>query len=433
LTPDRPRFASSSVPAFLFGVVGFALVVALALPLANAGPTAGGATSAATGATSIVPLGVVPSEIVVGGTTVLAWQALDAHGVRVPYFAAPAELTVAESANGSSAPAWVNATTAGPLVRAANGTFTVPAFSWSAGALRLSLVLAVTGPVTVRLFGPLLPSLPPPMALTVLPDVDHLVLYAPQAQQNELANASRSYSAFWHVHDRFGNPAPGATLMVEFSTGASENTTVVPVVWTTEGATGAWVNFSARGPGGGTLAVVDAAGTPLLGPWAVPAVTTGSPARSASLSPLAAAGVAFLAVGGIGGIGALLYGGRPRPSPTPSGEEEELRRLAEGRVTVVEILRRAGPLSLTEIEARWDPPPAPAALADWVASLVTDGTLTATLGEGGRARFALAERPSAKPRVTLDEEALEAGIARREAAVSHDHDEGEGPADPPTP
>jgi hypothetical protein len=114
--------------------------------------------------------------------------------------------------------------------------------------------------------------------------------------------------------------------------------------------------------------------------------------------------VALLAVGGIGGIGALLYGGRPRPSPTPTREEEELRRLAEGRATVVELLRRSGPLPLHEIEARWEPAPAPPALADWVASLVTDGTLRATIGDAGQARFALAERPEPEPQVTLDED-----------------------------
>jgi hypothetical protein len=55
---------------------------------------------------------------------------------------------------------------------------------------------------------------------------------------------------------------------------------------------------------------------------------------------------------------------------------------------------------------------------------VTDGTLTVTLGEGGRARFALAERRSREPRVTLDEAALEEGIARRDAAVEDDEREG---------
>ena len=51
--------------------------------------------------------------------------------------------------------------------------------------------------------------------------------------------------------------------------------------------------------------------------------------------------------------------------------------------------------------------PGTPAVADWVASLVTDGTLTAALGEEGRARFALAERPVEEPKVTFDEAALD--------------------------
>ncbi|MGA7477222.1 MAG: hypothetical protein WBW47_08480, partial [Thermoplasmata archaeon] len=115
--------------------------------------------------------------------------------------------------------------------------------------------------------------------------------------------------------------------------------------------------------------------------------------------------------------------GRARPSPERTEAEEELRRLAEGRETVVDIVRRAGSLALPEIENAWEPPPAPPALADWVASLVTDGTLTVTLGEGGRARFAVAERLRREPKVTLDEDALERGLARRDAAVEDDHDD----------
>jgi len=85
-------------------------------------------------------------------------------------------------------------------------------------------------------------------------------------------------------------------------------------------------------------------------------------------------------------------------------------------------VREAGSLRLGEIEAAWDPPPAPPAVADWVASLVTDGTLTATLGEGGRARFALAGPRGEEPKVTLDEEALQREIARRDAAADPDED-----------
>lgn len=404
------------------------LLATLAAPLASAAPAP--TRAAGVNATALVEMGPVPSEVGVGVPTGIAWEALDTHGVRVPTFAAAGALSILEGGNGSSAPAWVNSSVAGPLGRSVNGSFSIPSAAWSDGVLGLSVDLGVSGPVSVRLFGPLLPPGPGPIPLTVLPDFNHLVLYGPKYVQNNLSNESRSYSAFWHVRDRFGDPAPGATLLVEFSTGSAENQTAVPVVWTTGGVTGAWVNYSAQGPAGGILTVVDTAGTALLPPMTVPAVANGTATNSRSLSPLALAGVALLAVGGLGGVGALLYGGRPKPTPAPTGEEEELRRLAEGRATVVELLRRAGPLPLHELEARWEPAPAPPALADWVASLVADGTLTATLGEGGRARFALAERPSAEPRVTLDEEALERGIARRDAAVAPADEGGAEPEEP---
>ena len=443
--PAAPHFGGSHGAALVLGVLAVALVVALLATLSSTsagstapptatspvgvGPSPVGPVDPQTSATSVVAFGPVPTEVEVGVTTVFAWEALDGQGVRVPYFAVPGELTVTESGNGSAAPAWVNASAYGPLARAPNGTFPVPAVAWSAGVLKLSVVLGVAGAVTVRLNGSLLPSVPGPVALTVLPDVDHLVLYRSAGVRNDLPTSSRSYSAFWFVHDRFGDPVPGACLFIEFSTGASENASAVPVVWGTAGETGAWVNFTARGAAGGTLSVVDAAGAVVLGPMTVPAAATAPPAGSPSLAPLAVLGVALLAVGGVGGIGALLYGGRPRPAPVPTGEEEELRRLAEGRATVVELLRRTGPLPLSEIEARWEPSPAPPALADWVASLVTDGTLTATLEEGGPARFALAERPAETPQVTLDEEALKQGLARRDAAVARE-DEGDGSEKP---
>src|SRR5208283_3089942 len=154
------------------------------------------------------------------------------------------------------------------------------------------------------------------------------------------------------------------------------------------------------GPGNGTWEVTDEAHTVLLGPVPVAAPASSASAPTASLSPLVLVAATLLAVGAALGMGSLLLGGRARPSPTITEGEEELSRLAEGRETIVDLVRQAGSLGLPEIEDAWEPPPAPPALADWLASLVTDGTLTVTLGEGGRARFALAERRSREPRVT---------------------------------
>jgi len=371
-------------------------------------------------ATSIQRIAPTSPEAVVGASVGFAWEALSANGTRALGFAVSAELTVTEISNGSVVRAWTNSSIAGPLSRSANGTFAVPATAWTAGVLNLSVTVGAVAPVAVRLSGPLLPSPPPPVDLTVVPDLDHLELYGPV-----VANASGGANdTFWHVRDRFGDPVPGALLIVEYSNGSWENTTLVPVTWAAGGLTGAWVNYSSPGPNGGTLVVRDEANQTLLGPVPVSPRTTASSPTTASLSPLVLALVALLVVAAAVAMAALLAGGRARPSRQPTSEEEELRRLAEGRETVVGIVRRSGPLGISEIEAAWDPPPAPAAVADWVASLVTDGTLTAILGEGGRARFALAPPTAGRPYVTLDEDALEEGIARRDAAVEPADEEG---------
>ncbi|MGA3022677.1 MAG: hypothetical protein ABSE66_07765 [Thermoplasmata archaeon] len=436
MTGVRPRFGDSRHRAVLLAVVGLALLTATVVPLGLLGgppahPTGGSSSLAiyssprdgdllsADSAATIGALGPVPAEVTVGAPAAFAWQALDAGGARVTAFAVDCELAVTESTNDSNVPAWANASTTGPLARSANGTFSVPSAAWKDGVLNLTVSFASAVPVTVQLFGPLLPVLPAPVVLAVLPDLDHLVLY----DHGPPHLSSRSNDTYWHVRDRFGDPTPGAFLIVEYSNLTSVSQAFVPVTWAMGGTTGAWVNYSTSGSGDGTLEVTDKAHSTLLGPVPVPAVATPAPPPTASLSPLVLAATLLLVVGAVVGMGTLLFGGRTRPSPAPTDGEEELRRLAEGRETIVDLVRRAGALGLHEIEATWEPPPAPPALADWVASLVTDGTLTVTLGEGGRARFALSERPGWEPRVTLDEDALERGVARRDAAVEGDDEE----------
>lgn len=376
---------------------------------------------------SLAPVGTPPSEVTAGAPTDFAWEALNASGDGVAGFALACELAVTVSANGSSAPAWVNSSVAGALGRAATGTFSVPSAAWSSGVLNLSITFAEATPVTVLLSGSSPPTASPPVAVVVLPDRDHLVLYAPDPSITSTVDGMRANATFWHVRDRFGDPAPGALLTIEYSLGGTVDRSVEPVVWSLGGTSGAWVNYSAPDSESASLAVLDAAGATLLGPVNIPPNVSGGSGSAPLLSPFAVAGVLLLSAGGLGGIGALLLEGRPRGPKEATDAEEELRRLAEGRGSVVELIRRSGPMSLGEIESAWDPPPAPPAVADWVASLVTDGTLTASLQPEGRARFALASKAAGEPRVTVDEEALERGIARRDAAVEDD----EGPAREP--
>ena len=429
-----PPFATSSPAArstrFVAVVLGALIVVGLAsvgaaavpLSLSRVGEspltTAGPAPRAGLdplAATSIVEVGSAPRTSVVGVAVSIGWEAVGTGGTRVGSFGVPCNLTVSSAAGGSAPVAWVNATASGPLTRSAAGVYPVPSAAWSGGELNVTVSVGSATPVIVRLVGSALPSNPAPITFTVLPDLDHLVLYDPVIA----LNGTRANDTFWHVRDRFGDPTPGAFLIVVASNATSESETFVPVTWANASSTGAWVNYSAPGPGNGTVRVLDEANATVLGPIAIPALASPSAPPAASLPPLVLVAVALLSVAALLGIVSVLLGGRARPRRERAEEEEELRRLAEGRATIVELVRRSGSLGLHEIEDAWDPPPAPPALADWVASLITDGTLTATIGSGGQARFALAERPAVEePKVTFDEETLDREIARRDAAVT---------------
>ncbi len=82
----------------------------------------------------------------------------------------------------------------------------------------------------------------------------------------------------------------------------------------------------------------------------------------------------------------------------------ELERLVQGRQSVLGALARYGPLDFSTLHARLRPPPGPERLADWLVSMLGDGSLRAIMDRGGRAVFALPPIRSAEllPRVTLD-------------------------------
>ena len=438
MTDVRSRSPASLPSAILLAGFAFALLAIALLPpgeFMGAGHTSVAGPSWTSPAaprddrvlpsvSSIFEVGSPPAGGVVGDPLPFLWQAVGPGGARASTFEESCDLQLVVSENGSEEPAWVNSSVAGPLHRS-GGWFPVPAAAWSDGVLGLNVTPGMAAPVTLSLLfitGVELEAVPAPVNMTILPDLVHLVLYDP-GPSNVNATA-RTNDTFWHVRDRFGDPTPGARLLLEYATATSVTKTLKPVTWASADTTGAWVNYSAQGAGNGTFRVMDAANTTLLGPTSVPALAVAStPATPASLSPLALAAVALVAVGGCLGIAVLLFGGRSRPTPALDDGEEDLRRLAEGRATVVELVRRSGPLSLAEIEAAWEPAPAPPAVADWVASLVTDGTLSATLDEGGRARFAVVERPSEELKVTFDEATLEREMARRDAAAE-EKDEG---------
>ncbi|HTT15485.1 MAG TPA: hypothetical protein VMG81_06920 [Thermoplasmata archaeon] len=356
-------------------------------------------------ATAVAPLpGATEVPVVAGSAASIGWEAVDGGGAAVPSFAASAEL-VLERTNGSGAvPAWVNASGIGPLPSSAAGAYAVPADAWAAGRLQLTVTPAASGTFSVALEGGGLPGSVAPVTLDATPDIDHLALVDPSVAVPGLrTNATR-----WSVLDRFGDPAVGASVIVELAGPGGETATVEPVTAPPAGLPYVWVNYSA-GPGTLTVRVLDLAGEALLGPIGVPALA-GAPAPFPALVPLAV-GVPF----GIGVAGVAAIVGRRPTRPAPRALEDELERLAEGRATVLAIVGAQPGTTAAAIASAWDPPPAPPELDDWIASLVTDGTLTETRGPLGVPTFAPAPGPAERPLVTLDEEALERAIARRDA------------------
>ncbi len=347
-----------------------------------------------------------PSTGVVVGTVVpLAWQALDVVGRPVTDFAAAGTLSVA-SGSGARALAWANVSGAGPLSAAPEASFVVPASAWVDGALNVNFTPVSSGTLTVTLAGPGVLADAPTFGVTGMPDLLHLALFDPTvALAGDHANRT-----FWHVADRFGNPVPGADLVIQYTSGGAALDLPAAVASLPNGGTGVWLNYSLAGPGD-SVRVLDLAGTVLLGPftWSGPHLP---PAAELLESVLAIAG-------SVGAAGALVSArARRRPPDRAAGDDDAAaRRLALGRAAIVEILGAAGPVPAETIEDLWEPPPAPPDLLEWIASLVADGTIVGRPTARGRVAYALAPEPVGARRVVVDPTAVDRAIARREAAV----------------
>jgi hypothetical protein len=361
-------------------------------------------------ATAIRLTGSPPAPSVVAGTPIpFEWQALNPVAERVASFAEPGVLSVA-AAGGAPAFAWANRTGSVPLSAAPEGSFVVPASAWTHGFLNLTVTPISAGALTVSLGGPGIPEGGSGLALTVSPDPARLRLFDPfVAVAGTVVNHT-----FWHVSDRFGNPVPGAYLIVQCLSPAGSVSTSVGVDSLPGGGTGAWLNYTL--PAGGTVRVLDAAGDLLLGPvrW-----TEGPVASSRALSETVLAASAPTGLAVALASASLRRKGRPEPR---LDEDEAARRLAEGRASVVELVRAAGVARWETVEGAWVPRPAPPDLADWLASLVADGTLVARSRPGGVVEYRVAPLPAGTPQVTVDEAELDRVMARREAVDRGDDD-----------
>jgi hypothetical protein len=351
-----------------------------------------------------------PTEV--GRPVGLRWQAFDAFGEAVPTFAAPVDLVV-RTASGVAALSWVNLSGLGPLSLSPEGSFAIPSSAWVAGELSLTLAPAEAGTLSVALEGSALPGGAALLNLTATPDLDHLRLYDPEV----VVAGTWSNRTFWHVTDRFGDPAPGAFVTVQYTAPGVERDLVLPVAGSGAGGTGVWVNYTMPPDPSASLRILDQAGDVLYGPVAPLAGAD----RTAPLAPLADAVGAVGLVAGVG-AGASGYVRRRRALlPRPRSEEEELLRLAEGRAELVEILGGVGVADAARLRAAWtrDPPPVEE-LKEWLASLVADGTLSEAPGPGDRPEYALRPPADDAPRVVVDEAALERAVAVRDAAVRED-------------
>jgi hypothetical protein len=356
-------------------------------------------------AVRVAEIGSPPRSVVAGGSTNLSWQALDGSGGAVPSFASAAEITL-EDAGGDAPRGSIDASAVGPLTSLGGGAFAVPSAAWVDGVLDVSVEVTTAGLFSVELEGAGLPSAVAPIDVQAIPDSSHLILYDPLVE----VRGVRDNSTYWGASDRFGNPVPGANVSVRIVWGTSVLNETVPTVAQPNGTTGLWVNYSAPATEGGSVTVIDGAGEVVLGPIVVPAPSSAAPFATLPFDEVA--GIVGAGAGGVALVAVALL--RRQRSHRPDGAD--LQRLAEGRAALVELVRRSGPLDLAGVEGAWTPPPPPPDLADWLASLVADGTLGATVGDDGRARFCLAPGPSS-PRVTLDPAAFDEGLRRRDLAL----------------
>jgi hypothetical protein len=372
--------------------------------LANVGPAVATALDALT-----VP-GAEPT--VAGVPSSVAWQAVDVQGASVQDYTSNGSLQVFGAGGAPLATAYVNASGAGPLTETAAGVYAIPTTAWDLGRLALSIASTRAGAYQFRLTGSPLLDRTAELAFDVTANLGDLHFYDPHVV---LAGA-RDNKTLYLVADEYGNPAPGAAVDIRYSSAGTSNVTVEPLVPAGGGATGAWVNYSAPTDAAGTLEVTDAALTVLLGPIAVPPAaspTVGLDAPALTLATLAPVGAV--------GIGLTAWAQRRRKNSESREEppvDEDLRRLVDGRDRVIAIVREARALDLAGIESAWGSV-APPEVADWVASLVADGTLGARTGPDGVARFCLVASADGPPVVLLDPAALErATAARRELTDS---------------
>jgi hypothetical protein len=370
--------------------------------------------------TNVDLVGGGAGEVLAGVPYELQWYAVDALGVVTPQFQAAEELAIDPLTGETGAPVWVNST-AGPLTSVSPGVFSIPAGAWGMGHLILNVTIGGDGSFAVHLLG-LPPELLGPAVAPILSvgtNVDRLKLWDPQ----HVNQGTRSGSTLYRVTDLFDDNVSGGFLRIveEFGSVTSAQSSAI-----LDGADGsfAWVNYSAlSGSTGSVVVTYDEQNRSIL------SITV--PGAAAPLSSDALAGIGILAAVALAsGIAIAL---RRRRGDHPSGAiapatEAELERLSQGRSHVLERADPSVGRTLEELSQGFPGrPPSPEEITEWVASLVSDGSLRSELGVDGHSRFFLTAPPPPAPRVELDDRALDEALRRRREL------EDDGPTDAPPP
>ncbi len=345
----------------------------------------------------------------------LGWGAFDGAGVPVPSFAASGQLDLVGPNGTVPSPAWVNMSGGDPLPEIGPGAFQVPSAAWSLGALSVSVATTVAGTWSVELVGLAGVPAPPAEYVEVGADLAALRAYDPVVG----VAGGRTNATFWYVRDLYGNPAAGAPVALSFAGDGVAYDRLLTVVARPDGRSGVWVNYSAPTGAGGIVELVSPLSGVLVGPLVVPAATAVPGPRGADDGAYA---VGALGAAAIGTAVVLLRrrAVRRRRAAEGPASEEELRAFVEGRDRVIQIVAGAGVADLARIDAGFEGASPPAAVSDWVASLVADGTLGARTGPDGVARFCLTGPAEGPARIVVDPAAAERARAAREALRDDD-------------
>jgi hypothetical protein len=366
-------------------------------------------------------------SVTAGAPVALSFEAEDLLAGLVPSYQGTFSLWPTPAVDGG---AWANASATGPANQVGDA-FVFPAAAWQGGFLNLTFTDSHVGSVELTFPGGDGIDGPAPVTLVITADAWHETL-----RPAEVVRAgARSNATLYALTDRFGNPLPPGQLELRSVFGGQIALSSTPIL-ELAGGSYAWVNYTSPNPSAGTIYVLGGPSDAVLLAIPVPAAAAAPIAASDLLLGVGAAAVGAAAVGG----SVLVRRRRSRPvpialartEPEEGGEELALRRLAEGRAHVLARVPFARSVDLAFIaEGFPGEPPDAAELAEWVGSLVHEGLLVPSIGTEGRPEFRQQAAPAgrARPRVEIDQLALEAALARQRLEEPGDDGPPDGPSE----